>query len=72
LLSVGLISAQADKLYVYYNIAGVFISLGLMALGSYLWGLDGAGIASLITAVLLLAMRVYGLRHWIRKDKLLS
>jgi len=72
LLNVGLISAQADKLYVYYNIAGVFISLGLMALGSYLWGLDGAGIASLITAVLLLAMRVYGLRYWIRKDKLLS
>jgi O-antigen/teichoic acid export membrane protein len=72
LLNVGLISTGADKLYVNINIGGLFLSLMCTAIGSLAFGLQGVGIASLITAMLLLAMRVFYLVRWSRQNALLA
>jgi O-antigen/teichoic acid export membrane protein len=62
LLSVGLTSAGKDRVYAITNVGGVLLTVLLSSLSLWLFGLIGAGISAVGTALALCVVRILYLR----------
>lgn len=70
LANVGITSTGKDRFYAAINISGVFLSLTLSFVCIYAFGLIGAGVGSLVTAIILLSARFYFLNRTFKASKL--
>jgi O-antigen/teichoic acid export membrane protein len=59
LANIGITSTGGDKSYAAINVSGVLLSAALSFAGSYWFGLTGTAFASLATAIILLAVRLF-------------
>jgi O-antigen/teichoic acid export membrane protein len=69
LANVAITSTGSDGFYAVTNILGVFLSIALSFVGVYAFGLEGAAIASLLTAAVLFSVRFYYLSRAFRTTK---
>ncbi|TQX85330.1 MULTISPECIES: lipopolysaccharide biosynthesis protein [unclassified Rhizobium] len=59
LLNIGLSSLEKDKHYAAINILGVCMSICIAGISIYIMGLIGTGVAALLTALLLMMIRLF-------------
>jgi O-antigen/teichoic acid export membrane protein len=70
LANIGITSTGRDRFYASINISGVFLSVALSFISIYTFGLIGAGIGSVVTAIILLSARFYFLNRTFKASKI--